>query len=101
MQLSASLCGKSRPAAGDGAGILVSIPQEFIIRVTSELGIDLPPRNYYGVGMCFLPTEAQLRDKVKALMNEVRRHQQFRVPLERVLHLRAAKVCPAVMCSSV
>lgn len=59
--------------AGDGAGILVSIPQEFIIRVTSELGIDLPPRNYYGVGMCFLPTESELREKVKALMNEVRR----------------------------
>lgn len=51
----------------------MSMPQEFIIRVTSELGIDLPPRNYYGVGMCFLPTESELRAKVKTLMNEVRR----------------------------
>ena len=61
--------------SGDGAGILVSIPQEFIIRVTSELGIDLPPRNYYGVGMCFLPTEDDMRENVKKLMNEVSRRQ--------------------------
>lgn len=50
----------------------MSIPQEFIIRVTSELGIDLPPRNYYGVGMCFLPTDSDVRQKVKNLMDEVR-----------------------------
>jgi hypothetical protein len=47
------------------------MPESFLIRVTAELGIDLPPRNYYGVGMCFLPTDESLRSQVKALMVEV------------------------------
>jgi hypothetical protein len=29
-----------------------------------ELSIDLPPRNYYGIGMCFLPRDAALRSQV-------------------------------------
>ena len=58
--------------AGDGAGILVSMPESFLIRVTAELGIDLPPRQYYGVGMVYLPTDDTLRAQVKATMMEVR-----------------------------
>lgn len=58
--------------AGDGAGILISMPESFLIRVTAELGIDLPPRKYYGVGMVYLPTDSTLREQVKATMMEVR-----------------------------
>lgn len=69
--------------AGDGAGILVSIPESFLIRVTAELGIDLPPCKYYGVGMVYLPTDETLRNQVKSLMMEVR---------SRTLHLLTAGV---------
>ena len=48
------------------------MPESFLIRVTSELGIDLPPRNYYGVGMAFLPQEDSVRSEVKELMDTVR-----------------------------
>jgi glutamate synthase (NADPH) large chain len=57
--------------AGDGAGLLVAMPEAFLIRVAAEIGIDLPPRNYYGVGMAFLPQDAELRTRVKATMDEV------------------------------
>lgn len=57
---------------GDGAGILVSMPESYLIRVTAELGIDLPPRKYYGVGMVFLPNDETLRSQVKSTMMEVR-----------------------------
>lgn len=48
------------------------MPESFLIRVTAELGIDLPPRKYYGVGMVFLPTDETLRSQVKATMMDVR-----------------------------
>jgi hypothetical protein len=59
-------------SAGDGAGILISMPESFLIKVTAELGIDLPPLKYYGVGMVFLPTDETLRNQVKATMMDVR-----------------------------
>src|SRR4051812_28849558 len=42
---------------GDGAGILIQIPDEFYREEMASLGIDLPPPGEYGVGMIFLPKE--------------------------------------------
>jgi len=42
---------------GDGAGILIQIPDEYYRSETAALGIDLPPPGEYGVGMIFLPKE--------------------------------------------
>ena len=42
---------------GDGAGILVQIPDEYYRSEMAALGIDLPPPGEYGVGMIFLPKE--------------------------------------------
>ncbi|HEV7677573.1 MAG TPA: glutamate synthase large subunit [Candidatus Dormibacteraeota bacterium] len=42
------------PNTGDGAGILIQVPDAFFRRVS---GVDLPPRGEYGVGMLFLPTD--------------------------------------------
>jgi glutamate synthase domain-containing protein 2/glutamate synthase domain-containing protein 1/glutamate synthase domain-containing protein 3 len=42
---------------GDGAGILVQIPDEYYRAEMAALGIDLPPLGEYGVGMIFLPKE--------------------------------------------
>jgi glutamate synthase domain-containing protein 2/glutamate synthase domain-containing protein 1/glutamate synthase domain-containing protein 3 len=42
---------------GDGAGILIQIPDDFYRAEMSAQGIDLPPPGEYGVGMIFLPKE--------------------------------------------
>ncbi len=42
---------------GDGAGILVQIPDEFFRFELARQGVVLPPQGEYGVGMVFLPKE--------------------------------------------
>ncbi len=42
---------------GDGAGILIQIPDEFYRAEMAALGVNLPPPGEYGVGMIFLPKE--------------------------------------------
>ena len=42
---------------GDGAGILIQIPDEFYREEMTKVGISLPPQGEYGVGMIFLPKE--------------------------------------------
>jgi glutamate synthase (NADPH) large chain len=53
------------PLAGDGAGILIQIPDAFLRAKCAELGCTLPPVGSYGVGMVFLP-----RDRSKRLACE-------------------------------
>src|SRR5450830_908135 len=45
------------PLMGDGAGILIQIPDQYYREEMSKLGIALPPPGEYGVGMVFLPKE--------------------------------------------
>lgn len=42
---------------GDGAGILIQIPDEYYRAEMAKQGINLPPPGEYGVGMIFLPKE--------------------------------------------
>ncbi len=42
---------------GDGAGILIQLPDEFYRAEMATQGITLPPPGEYGVGMIFLPKE--------------------------------------------
>ncbi len=42
---------------GDGAGILIQIPDRFYREEMAEQGVILPPPGEYGVGMIFLPKE--------------------------------------------
>ena len=44
----------AEPDSGDGAGILVQIPDRFFRKVTN---LELPPRGYYAVGTAFLPDD--------------------------------------------
>ncbi|WP_241191419.1 glutamate synthase-related protein [Deinococcus psychrotolerans] len=46
---------------GDGAGILIQIPDEFYRAEMAAQGVTLPPAGEYGVGMIFLPKEAASR----------------------------------------
>ncbi|OIR10461.1 ferredoxin-dependent glutamate synthase 1 [mine drainage metagenome] len=62
------------PLAGDGAGILIQVPDAFLRKVLTKDKVALPPAGDYGVGMLFLPREAKARaacekiiaDKIKA-----------------------------------
>jgi len=47
----------SDPLMGDGAGILIQIPDQFYREEMAQQGINLPPFGEYGVGMIFLPKE--------------------------------------------
>src|ERR1043165_8159119 len=42
---------------GDGAGILIQIPDDFFRAEMANQGVTLPPPGEYGVGMIFLPKE--------------------------------------------
>ena len=42
---------------GDGAGILIQIPDQFYREEMAKQGVALPPPGEYGVGMVFLPKE--------------------------------------------
>ncbi|CAA9493330.1 MAG: Glutamate synthase [NADPH] large chain [uncultured Solirubrobacteraceae bacterium] len=50
---------------GDGAGILTQIPHDFF---RSEVDFELPARGQYGVGVCFLPQDPDLRRKLEQLL---------------------------------
>ncbi len=51
------------PKAGDGAGILVQIPDEFF---RASVDFDLPAPGHYGVGMVFLPRDEDARGEMQA-----------------------------------
>jgi len=53
---------------GDGAGILIQIPDRFFRRVTKELGFELPKAGDYGTGLVFLPKDERERKLIKAQM---------------------------------
>jgi glutamate synthase (NADPH/NADH) large chain len=42
---------------GDGAGILIQIPDAFLRRECARIGIVLPAAGHYGTGLVFLPTD--------------------------------------------
>ncbi|TDS15848.1 glutamate synthase large subunit [Sphingobacterium paludis] len=48
------------PESGDGAGIMIQLPHEFLWEECINLGIQLEEPGYYGTGMVFLPKEADL-----------------------------------------
>jgi glutamate synthase (NADPH/NADH) large chain len=50
------------PLVGDGAGILIQIPDALIRDWAQKGGLTLPPPGEYAVAMCFLPREQKARD---------------------------------------
>ena len=55
------------PKLGDGAGILIQIPDAFFKNEFEASGLQLPPFGDYAVGMCFLP---QSKKKTRAMRIE-------------------------------
>ena len=60
----------SEENTGDGAGILVQIPDKFFRKVCLQEDIELPPEGEYGVGMVFLPRQIDARTKCMKVINK-------------------------------
>jgi len=60
----------SEKNTGDGAGILIQIPHAFLAREAAKLGFRLPAPGRYGVGMLFLPQDAQSRATCERLFED-------------------------------
>jgi len=58
------------PLAGDGAGILMQIPDAFFREECASLGIALPETGSYGVGMIFLPRNSATRSHCEILIEQ-------------------------------
>jgi glutamate synthase (NADPH/NADH) large chain len=59
------------PNTGDGAGILIQMPDEFLRKVTAENKIKLPEEGRYGVGVMFLPQNPILRKSVENIIEKI------------------------------
>ncbi|EKD41896.1 MAG: hypothetical protein ACD_73C00457G0003, partial [uncultured bacterium] len=60
---------------GDGAGILMQTPHDFLVRVTKQLSFDLPSPGKYGVGLVFMPQDPIQQDSGAALLEKIVREQ--------------------------
>src|SRR5438105_3854358 len=56
---------------GDGAGILIQMPDKFLQKVAPLAGINLPELGSYGVGMLFLPPDATERANAERIFGEI------------------------------
>ncbi|WP_260691638.1 glutamate synthase large subunit [Rhizobium laguerreae] len=59
------------PLVGDGAGILVQIPDRFFREEMAEQGITLPPVGEYGVGHIFMPRDEKQIEHFKKVIKDV------------------------------
>ena len=59
------------PKLGDGAGILIQIPDTLFQKKGRELGIKIPEAGNYGVGMLFLPQDEKLRKTCEEIISNV------------------------------
>ncbi len=88
------------PTTGDGAGILMQMPDELLRAVVS---FDLPPPGHYGVLMCFLALEENERERLRELLERTTRAEGQRVlgwrevPVDAACTGRTAGACrPAI-----
>ncbi len=56
------------PNTGDGAGILLQIPDAFLRGAAA--GVELPSPGRYGVGVCYLPADAERRVVLEQLIED-------------------------------
>ena len=57
---------ETRDGTGDGAGILVQIPHEFILLQ----GVPVPEKGKYGTGLVFLPKDEEAQQNILSVMKE-------------------------------
>ncbi|GAA1769798.1 glutamate synthase large subunit [Nocardioides hankookensis] len=57
--------------SGDGAGILLQVPDAFLRAVTQEAGFELPAQHSYAVGTAFLPGDEEEVAKTRRRIEEI------------------------------
>ncbi|MGI8750621.1 MAG: glutamate synthase large subunit [Thermoleophilaceae bacterium] len=76
------------PSTGDGAGILMQIPDAFL---RAEVPFELPPAGRYGVAMCFLPQDGPRRSAMEELVEATAREEGMDVIGWRDVPIAAAE----------
>lgn len=59
------------PKLGDGAGLLMQMPDAFMRKQAAKLNINLPDAGQYAVGNVFLPQVAKAREACEALITKI------------------------------
>ena len=79
---------ETRDKTGDGAGIMVQIPHEFILLQ----GIPVPEKGKYGTGMVFLPKDEKAQQEILSVMIEEIEREGL-----QLMHLRTVPTNPEVL----
>ena len=79
---------ETRDKTGDGAGIMLQIPHEFILLQ----GIPVPEKGKYGTGLVFLPKEEKAQHEILSVMIEEIEREGL-----QLMHLRTVPTCPEVL----
>ncbi|MBS1118243.1 MAG: Glutamate synthase (ferredoxin) [Deltaproteobacteria bacterium] len=82
-------CGAD-PETGDGAGILIQLPDRFLRQEAARLGLDLAPGRRFAVGQLFLPPDPAARAACEEIVAQVILEEG-----QRVLGWRDVPVDPA------
>ncbi|MBR9982445.1 MAG: glutamate synthase large subunit [Desulfatitalea sp.] len=95
LQLLANLAHRGAVACdantGDGAGIMIQMPDRFMRQAAAGAGIDLPPSGHYAAGLLFLPTDPAARTDARARLEALVRQEG-----QQVLGWRTVPVQDAV-----
>ncbi len=79
---------ETRDKTGDGAGILLQIPHEFILLQ----GIPVPEKGKYGTGIIFLPKDSKRQAEIlSTIIEEIEREGL------NLMHMRNVPTCPEVL----
>ena len=79
---------ETRDKTGDGAGIMVQIPHEFILLQ----GIPVPEKGKYGTGLVFLPKDEKAQQAILSVMIEEIEREGL-----TLMHLRTVPTNPEVL----
>jgi len=79
---------ETRDKTGDGAGIMVQIPHEFILLQ----GIPVPEKGTYGTGLVFLPKDEKAQEQILSVMIEEIEREGL-----QLMHVRTVPTCPEVL----
>ena len=79
---------ETRDKTGDGAGIMLQIPHEFILLQ----GIPVPEKGKYGTGLVFLPKEEKEQQEILSVMIEEIEREGL-----QLMHVRTVPTCPEVL----
>ena len=79
---------ETRDKTGDGAGIMVQIPHEFILLQ----GIPVPEKGTYGTGLVFLPKDKKAQEQILSVMIEEIEREGL-----QLMHVRTVPTCPEVL----